>query len=268
MADIAKILDKKSDYLLNHTCNTIPKEQLHLPGPDFVDENFGLSNRSPQVLKSLQALYDHGRLGGTGYVSILPVDQGIEHTAGASFAPNPIYFDPANIVKLAIEAGSNGVASTFGVLAAVSRKYAHKIPFIVKLNHNELLTYPTKYDQIMFGSVDEAWNLGATAVGATIYFGSENSNRQIIEVSQAFERAHELGMATILWCYLRNSGFKKDGVDYHASSDVTAQANHLGVTMQADIIKQKLPTNNGGFTAIGFGKTHDKCIVSYLPTTQ
>jgi len=258
MADIAKILDKKSDYLLNHTCNSIPKEQLHLPGPDFVDENFGLSNRSPQVLKSLQALYDHGRLGGTGYVSILPVDQGIEHTAGASFAPNPIYFDPANIVKLAIEAGSNGVASTFGVLAAVSRKYAHKIPFIVKLNHNELLTYPTKYDQIMFGSVDEAWNLGATAVGATIYFGSENSNRQIIEVSQAFERAHELGMATILWCYLRNSGFKKDGVDYHASSDVTAQANHLGVTMQADIIKQKLPTNNGGFTAIGFGKTHDK----------
>ena len=258
MADIAKILDKKSDYLLNHTCNTVPKEQLHLPGPDFVDNNFGLSNRSPQVLKSLQALYDHGRLGGTGYVSILPVDQGIEHTAGASFAPNPIYFDPANIVKLAIEAGSNGVASTFGVLAAVSRKYAHKIPFIVKLNHNELLTYPTKYDQIMFGSVDEAWNLGATAVGATIYFGSENSNRQIIEVSQAFERAHELGMATILWCYLRNSSFKKDGVDYHASSDVTAQANHLGVTMQADIIKQKLPTNNGGFTAIGFGKTHDK----------
>lgn len=258
MTDIAKILGKKSDYLLNHNCKTILKEQLHLPSPNFVDENFGPSNRSPQVLKSLQALYNHGRLGGTGYVSILPVDQGIEHSAGASFAPNPIYFDPENIVKLAMEAGSNGVASTFGVLASVSRKFAHKIPFIVKLNHNELLTYPNKYDQIMFGSVDEAWNLGATAVGATIYFGSENSNRQIIEVAAAFERAHELGLGTILWCYLRNNGFKKDGVDYHASADVTAQANHLGVTLQADIIKQKLPTNNGGFTAIGFGKTHDK----------
>jgi class I fructose-bisphosphate aldolase len=257
MTDIAKILGDKYDYLLNHTCKTISKEQLHLPGPNFVDDNFGPSNRSPQVLKNLQALYDHGRLGGTGYLSILPVDQGIEHTAGASFAPNPIYFDPENIVKLAIEAGSNGVASTFGVLASVSRKYAHKIPFIVKLNHNELLTYPNKYDQIMFGSPDEAWNLGATAVGATIYFGSENSNRQIIEVAAAFERAHELGMATILWCYLRNNGFKKDGVDYHASADVTAQANHLGVTLQADIIKQKLPTNNGGFTNIGFAKTHD-----------
>jgi class I fructose-bisphosphate aldolase len=257
MTDIAKILGDKYDYLLNHTCKTITKEHLHLPGPSFVDENFGPSNRSPQVLKNIQSLYDHGRLGGTGYLSILPVDQGIEHTAGASFAPNPIYFDPENIVKLAIEAGSNGVASTFGVLAAVSRKYAHKIPFIVKLNHNELLTYPNKYDQIMFGSPDEAWNLGATAVGATIYFGSENSNRQIIEVAAAFERAHELGMATILWCYLRSPGFKKDGVDYHASSDITAQANHLGVTLQADIIKQKLPTNNGGFTKIGFAKTHD-----------
>lgn len=256
MADITKILSDKSEYLLNHTCKTISKDQLHLPGPNFVDDNFGPSNRSPQVLKSIQSLYDHGRLGGTGYLSILPVDQGIEHTAGASFAPNPIYFDPENIVKLAVEAGSNAVASTFGVLASVSRKYAHKIPFIVKINHNELLTYPTKYDQIMFGSVEEAWNLGATAVGATIYFGSENSNRQIIEVSEAFERAHELGMATILWCYLRNSGYKKDGTDYHASSDITSQANHLGVTIQADIIKQKLPTNNGGFNAINFAKTH------------
>ena len=256
MADITKILGDKSEYLLNHTCKTISKDQLHLPGPNFVDDNFGPSNRNPQVLKNIQALYDHGRLGGTGYLSILPVDQGIEHTAGASFAPNPIYFDPENIVKLAVEAGSNGVASTFGVLASVSRKYAHKIPFIVKINHNELLTYPTKYDQIMFGSVDEAWNLGATAVGATIYFGSENSNRQIIEVSEAFERAHELGMATILWCYLRNSGYKKDGTDYHAASDITSQANHLGVTIQADIIKQKLPTNNGGFNDINFAKTH------------
>lgn len=256
MADITKILNDKSEYLLDHTCKTISKDQLHLPGPNFVDDNFGISNRSPQVLKSIQSLYSHGRLGGTGYLSILPVDQGIEHTAGASFAPNPIYFDPENIVKLAVEAGSNAVASTFGVLASVSRKYAHKIPFIVKINHNELLTYPTKYDQIMFGSVEEAWNLGATAVGATIYFGSENSNRQIIEVSEAFERAHELGMATILWCYLRNSGYKKDGVDYHASSDITSQANHLGVTIQADIIKQKLPTNNGGFNDINFAKTH------------
>ena len=256
MADITKILGDKSEYLLNHTCKTISKDHLHLPGPNFVDDNFGLSNRSPQVLKSIQSLYDHGQLGGTGYLSILPVDQGIEHTAGASFAPNPIYFDPENIVKLAVEAGSNAVASTFGVLASVSRKYAHKIPFIVKINHNELLTYPTKYDQIMFGSVEEAWNLGATAVGATIYFGSDNSNRQIIEVSEAFERAHELGMATILWCYLRNSGYKKDGTDYHAASDITSQANHLGVTIQADIIKQKLPTNNGGFNAINFAKTH------------
>jgi class I fructose-bisphosphate aldolase len=256
MADITSILSDKSDYLLNHTCKTISKDQLHLPGPNFVDDNFGPSNRNPQVLKSIQALYDHGRLGGTGYLSILPVDQGIEHTAGASFAPNPIYFDPENIVKLAVEAGSNAVASTFGVLASVSRKYAHKIPFIVKINHNELLTYPTKYDQIMFGSVDEAWNLGATAVGATIYFGSENSNRQIIEVAEAFERAHELGMATILWCYLRNSAFKKDGTDYHAASDITSQANHIGVTIQADIIKQKLPTNNGGFNDISFSKTH------------
>jgi len=258
MSDISKILGNKADSLLNHTSKTIKKAQLHLPGPNFVDENFALTNRNPQVLKSLQSMYNHGRLGGTGYLSILPVDQGIEHTAGASFAPNPLYFDPENIVKLAMEAGSNAVASTFGVLAAVSRKYAHKIPFIVKINHNELLTYPTKYDQIMFGSVENAWDLGATAVGATIYFGSENSNRQIVEVAEAFERAHELGMATILWCYLRNSGFKKEGIDYHASSDMTSQANHLGVTIQADIIKQKLPTNNHGFTKINFGKTNPK----------
>lgn len=255
---IEELLGAQKDALLNHTCSTISKEMLHLPGADFVDRVFKESNRSIQVLKSLQAIYDHGRLGGSGYVSILPVDQGIEHSGGASFAPNPIYFDPENIVKLAIEGGCNAVASTFGVLASVSRKYAHKIPFIVKLNHNELLTYPNTFSQIPFGSVDEAWNLGATAVGATIYFGSDDSNQQIIEIAEAFERAHELGMATILWCYLRNSDFKKDGVDYHTATDITAQANHLGVTIQADIIKQKLPTNNGGFNAIGFGKTHDK----------
>jgi class I fructose-bisphosphate aldolase len=210
------------------------------------------------VLRSLNALYNTGRLAGSGYVSILPVDQGIEHSAGASFAPNPVYFDPENIVKLAIEGGCNAVASTYGVLASCSRKYAHKIPFIVKINHNEFLSYPNKYDQIMFGSVDEAWNLGAVAVGATIYFGSDESARQIIEVAQAFERAHELGMATILWCYLRNPGFKKDGTDFHTAADLTSQANHLGVTIQADIIKQKLPTNNGGYTAINYGKTHNK----------
>lgn len=255
---IEELLGADKDALLNHTCNTISKDMLHLPGGDFVDRIFKDTNRSNQVLKSVQSLYDHGRLGGTGYLSILPVDQGIEHSAGASFAPNPIYFDPENIVKLAVEGGCNAVASTFGVLASVSRKYAHKIPFIVKLNHNELLTYPNTFAQIPFGSVEEAWNLGATAVGATIYFGSDDSNRQIVEIAQAFERAHELGMATILWCYLRNSDFKKDGVDYHTATDITAQANHLGVTIQADIIKQKLPTNNGGFTAVDFGKTHDK----------
>lgn len=256
--DVHTLLGAEAEGLLNHTCKGISKDQLMLPGPDFVDRSFGLSNRSPQVLRSLNDLYNHGRLAGTGYVSILPVDQGIEHSAGASFAPNPAYFDPENIVKLAVEGGCNAVASTFGVLASVSRKYAHKIPFIVKLNHNELMTYPNKYDQIQFGSVDEAWNLGATAVGATIYFGSAESNRQIVEVAAAFERAHELGMATILWCYLRNSDFKKDGHDYHVATDITSQANHLGVTIQADIIKQKLPTTNGGYTAIGFGKTHDK----------
>lgn len=252
------ILGAEADGLLTHECKTIDKSLLQLPGGDFVDRVFTQTNRNPQVLRSLQDLYSHGRLGGSGYVSILPVDQGIEHSAGASFAPNPIYFDPENIVKLAIEGGCNAVASTFGVLAACSRKYAHKIPFIVKINHNELLTYPNTFDQISFGSVDEAWNLGATAVGATIYFGSEESNRQIVEIAHAFERAHELGMATILWCYLRNSDFKKNGVDYHTATDITAQANHLGVTIQADIIKQKLPTNNGGYRAIDFGKTHDK----------
>ncbi|HUX52951.1 MAG TPA: class I fructose-bisphosphate aldolase [Williamwhitmania sp.] len=262
---IVELLGDKANYLLNHNCKTIDKSALHQPGPDFVDRVVALSNRSPQVMRNLQQLYSHGRLGGSGYLSILPVDQGIEHTAGASFAPNPIYFDPENIVKLAVEGGANAVASTFGVLAACSRKYAHKIPFIVKLNHNELLTYPNKYDQIMFGSVDEAWNLGATAVGATIYFGSEESNRQLVEVAEAFERAHELGMATVLWCYLRNNAFKKDGVDYHVAADLTSQANHLGVTIQADIIKQKLPENNGGFKAIGFGKTSDK-VYSQLTT--
>jgi class I fructose-bisphosphate aldolase len=263
--NIEELLGANSDSLLNHTCSTISKEMLHLPGADFVDRVFKDTNRSNQVLRSIQALYGNGRLANTGYVSILPVDQGIEHTAGASFAPNPIYFDPENIVKLAIEGGCNAVASTFGSLASVSRKYAHKIPFVVKLNHNELLTYPNTFSQISFGSVDDAWNLGATAVGATIYFGSDDSSRQIIEIAQAFERAHELGMATILWCYLRNSEFKKDGADYHTSTDITAQANHLGVTIQADIIKQKLPTNNGGFNAIKFAKTHPK-VYSELTT--
>merc|ERR1711974_204669 len=237
---------------------TITKDQIHQPGADFGDRSFTQTNRSPQVLRSLQDLYGTGRLANTGYLSILPVDQGIEHSAGASIAPNPAYFNPENIVKLAIEGGCNAVASTFGVLASCSRKYAHKIPFVVKINHNELLTYPNNFQQISFGSVEEAWNLGATAVGATIYFGSEDSNRQIIEIAEAFERAHELGMATILWCYLRNPDFKKDGVDYHTATDITAQANHLGVTIQADIIKQKLPTLNGGYNAIDFGKTHKK----------
>ncbi len=255
---ITELLGKDAESLLNHTCNTIPKNNIHLPGPDFVDRIFMPTNRSNQVLRSLESIYNHGRLAGTGYVSILPVDQGIEHSGGASFAPNPMFFDPENIVKLAIEGGCNAVASTYGVLASVSRKYAHKIPFIVKINHNEFLTYPNKFDQIMFGSVEEAWNMGAAAVGATIYFGSEESSRQIVEVAQAFERAHELGMATILWCYTRNNAFKKDGIDYHTSADLTGQANHLGVTIQADIIKQKLPTNNGGYTAINFGKTHKK----------
>jgi class I fructose-bisphosphate aldolase len=252
------LLGDKVESLMSHVCQGITKEMVHVPGPDFVERVWLQSDRNPQVLRSLQSLYDHGRLAGTGYLSILPVDQGIEHTGGASFAPNPAYFDPENIVKLAIEGGCNAVASTFGVLGTVARKYAHKIPFLVKFNHNELMTYPEKYDQIMFGNMRQAWDMGATAVGATIYFGSEESNRQIVEVSEAFAHAHELGMATVLWCYLRNSAFKKDGVDYHDAADTTAQANHLGVTLQADIIKQKLPTKNGGFKAIGFGKTNPK----------
>lgn len=252
---IVELLGNDAENLLNYKSNTFSKDLLHLPGPDFADRVFVNSNRNPQVIRNLTAMYNHGRLAGTGYLSILPVDQDIEHTAGASFAKNPLYFDPENIIKLAIEGGSNAVATTFGNLAIMSRKYAHKIPFIVKINHNELLTYPTKYNQIMFGSVDDAWNLGAAAVGATIYFGSEESGRQIIEVSQAFERAHELGMATILWCYTRNNAFKKDGVNYETAADITAQANHIGVTIQADIIKQKMPDVNGGFTALNFSKS-------------
>ncbi len=257
-SQIIKMLGNQADDLLGYVCKGVPKESLQLPGPDFVDRVWMQSDRNPQVLRSLQSIYDHGRLGGTGYLSILPVDQGIEHTGGASFAPNPIYFDPENIVKLAIEGGCNAVASTFGVLGSVARKYAHKIPFLVKFNHNELMTYPNKYDQVMFGSIKRAWDMGATAVGATIYFGAEESMRQLQEVSEAFEYAHELGMGTVLWCYLRNSSFKKDGVDYHTAADLTGQANHLGATIQADIVKQKLPTNNGGFKAIGFGKSHPK----------
>jgi class I fructose-bisphosphate aldolase len=253
---IKQILGDEAKDLLEHSCQTISKEDLHLPGPDFVGRIHSGSDRPNNVLRNLQETFNHGRLGGTGYLSILPVDQGIEHTAGASFAPNPIYFDPANIVKLAIEGGCNAVASTLGVLGMVSRKYCHKIPFIVKINHNELLTYPNSYDQRMFANVEQAFEMGATGVGATIYFGSEQSRRQIEEISDAFSRAHELGMYTVLWCYLRNSAFKKDGKDYHTAADLTGQANHLGVTIEADIIKQKQPTNNGGFTAINFAKTN------------
>jgi class I fructose-bisphosphate aldolase len=255
---ITDLLGSSADKLLGHTCKTIAASAIHLPGPDFVDRIWAPSDRSQRVLNNLQRLLGHGRLGGTGYMSILPVDQGIEHSAGASFAPNPEYFDPENIVKLAVEGGCNAVASTFGVLGMVARKYAHKIPFVVKINHNQLLTIPSQFDQIMFGSVDRAFDMGAAAVGATIYFGSEESNRQIIEVAQAFERAHDLGMATILWCYLRNSAFKTDQADYHVAADLTGQANHLGVTIQADIIKQKLPENNGGYNTLKFGKTHKK----------
>ena len=263
--NVAQLLGKDAEYLLSHECKTISKDSIHLPGEDFIDRVFSQTNRSPQVLRSLQSLYGNGRLANTGYLSILPVDQGIEHSAGSSFAPNPIYFDPENIIKLAIDGGCNAVASTYGVLAMNSRKYAHKIPFVVKINHNEFLSYPNTYNQIMFGSVREAWNLGAAAVGATIYFGSEDSSRQIIEVAQAFEEAHSLGMATILWCYTRNSGFKVDGVDYHTSADLSSQANHLGVTIQADIIKQKMPTNNGGYLATKHGKTHEN-VYSELTT--
>jgi fructose-bisphosphate aldolase, class I len=257
ISTIEKEITDDVKKLLEHKC-IFPKDHLILPGPDFIDRVFSVTDRSPNVLRNLQSLFDHGRLRETGYVSILPVDQGIEHSGGASFAPNPIYFDGENIVKLAIEGGCNAVASTLGVLGSVSRKYAHKIPFILKINHNEFLTYPNKYDQILFASVDQAFDMGCAGVGATIYFGSEESARQIIEISQVFQHAHELGMFTVLWCYTRNSAFKKDGVDYHTSADLTGQANHLGVTIEADIIKQKQPTNNGGYKAVNFGKTHEK----------
>lgn len=258
LADIEKLLGPKAKTLLTHVCKTVPKEKLHLPGPDWVDKIFAPSDRNIRVLRNLQMLLGHGRLAGTGYLSILPVDQGIEHTAGASFAPNPEYFEPENIVKLAIEGGCNAVASTLGVLGSVARKYAHKIPFLLKFNHNELLTYPNKYNQIRFASINQAYDMGCVAVGATIYFGSPESDRQIIEVSQAFAHAHELGMATVLWCYLRNPAFKTASVDYHEAADLTGQANHLGVTIEADIIKQKLPENNGGFKALKFSKFSEK----------
>src|SRR5258706_4335279 len=250
---LTDLLGDKAEYLLNHQSKTISKDQLHLPGPDFVDRIWTITDRNPQVMRNLQSMYGNGRLANSGYLSILPVDQGIEHSAGASFAKNPIYFDPENILKLAIEGGCNAVATTYGGLAMMSRSYAHRIPFIVKINHNELLTYPNKADQIMFGSVRDAWNLGAVAVGATIYFGSDQSTRQIQEVAKAFEEAHTLGMGTILWCYTRNNAFKIDGKDYHVSADLTGQANHLGVTIQADIIKQKLAENNGGYKTLNTG---------------
>jgi len=256
--DIAATLGDQAASLLEHQCRTVPRDQLHLPGPDFIDRVVAASDRPVAVLRNMQAILGHGRLAGTGYVSILPVDQGIEHSAGASFAPNPAYFDPENIVQLAIEGGCNAVASTLGVLGAVARRYAHRIPFIVKVNHNEMLSYPNSYDQILFASVEQAFDMGAVAVGATIYFGSEESHRQIQEVREAFERAHELGLVTVLWCYLRNPAFSTGGTDYHVAADLTGQANHLGVTIQADIIKQKLPENNGGYNAIKFGKTHKK----------
>lgn len=255
---ILELLGNKSDFYLKHTCKTVDKKLLHSPCPSVIDDVWVNTDRNIQTLRSLQTILGHGRLANTGYVSILPVDQGIEHTAGASFAANPLYFDPENIIKLAIEGGCNAVASTYGVLAAMARKYAHKIPFIVKINHNELLTYPNTPKQILFGTVKEAWNMGAVAIGATIYFGSEDSRREIIEIAEAFEYAHELGMATILWCYLRNDAFKKDGMDYHSSADLTGQANYIGVTIKADIIKQKLPNINGGFISIKFGKTNPK----------
>jgi class I fructose-bisphosphate aldolase len=250
---IRTLLGEKAKDLLEHQCKTVPKEQLHLPSPNFIDQVWSASDRSPQVLRSLQALFGNGRLANTGYLSILPVDQGIEHSAGASFAKNPIYFDSENIVKLAIEGGCNAVASTYGVLGSVARKYAHKIPFIVKVNHNELLTYPNKAEQIMFGTIKQAWDMGCVAVGATVYFGSDDATREIVEVAKAFQQAHELGMATILWCYIRNKAFKVGGVDHHVSADLTGQANHLGVTMSADIIKQKLPEVNGGYKALNAG---------------
>ncbi|MEO0479516.1 MAG: class I fructose-bisphosphate aldolase [Planctomycetota bacterium] len=265
MTNLQELLGAEAESLLTYQAKGFSKDVLHVPGPDFVDRVVSVSDRSPQVMRNFQSMLNHGRLAGTGYVSILPVDQGIEHTAGASFSPNPIYFDPENIVKLAIEGGCNAVASTLGVLGAVSRKYAHRIPFMVKLNHNELMTYPNKFRQVMFAQVEQAFELGATAVGATIYFGSEESMDELREVQEAFARAHELGMVCVLWCYLRNGGFKKDGVDYHAAADTTGQANHLGVTIEADIIKQKLPENNRGFEKIGFGKTKENVYSDLTP---
>jgi class I fructose-bisphosphate aldolase len=262
---IQELLGGHGDALLKHNCTTIPKDLLHAPGPDFLDRVWIDSDRKAPVLRNLHALFGHGRLANTGYVSILPVDQGIEHSAGASFAPNPMYFDPAKIVELAIEGGCNGVASTLGVLGAVSRRYAHRLPFILKFNHSELITYPNKFDQIMFASMKQAFDMGCVGVGATIYFGSEGGSRQLIEVARAFEQAHDLGMFTVLWCYLRNSAFKTEKIDYHEAADLTGQANHIGTTIQADIIKQKLPTNNGGFNALKFGKT-DPRVYSELTT--
>ncbi|MCK0745253.1 class I fructose-bisphosphate aldolase [Chromohalobacter nigrandesensis] len=258
MTDIARLLGAEAETLLEHQCQTFRQEDLYLPGPDFIDRVMSENDRSPHVLRNMQALFNHGRLAGTGYLSFLPVDQGIEHSAGASFAPNPQYFDPKNIVELAIEGGCNGVASTLGVLSSVARRYAHKIPFMLKLNHNEALTYPAMFDQTLFAQVEQAHDMGCVAVGATIYFGSPESRRQIQEISEAFERAHELGMVTVLWSYLRNPAFKHEGTDYHVASDLTGQAIHMAATLKADIVKQKLPENNGGYRAIGFGHTHDK----------
>ena len=257
LSEIQSLLGQESDSLLHHVCKTVAKEKLHLPGPDWIDRTFGPSDRNIRTLRSLHQIFHHGRLSGTGYLSILPVDQGIEHGAGASFAPNPEYFDPENLVRLAMEGGCNAIATTLGALGCIARKYAHKIPLVLKINHNELLSYPNSYDQTLFASVQQAYDMGCAAVGATIYFGSLESRRQITEISHAFQKAHELGMATILWCYLRNSAFKTQEKDYHESADLTGQANHLGVTIEADIIKQKLPTNNGGFNALKFGKTSD-----------
>jgi class I fructose-bisphosphate aldolase len=258
MTDIPTILGQEAETLLSHTCQTIPQDQIHLPGPDYIDRVVSQSDRGPTVMRNMQTLFNHGRLGGSGYLSILPVDQGVEHSGGASFAPNPLFFDPENIIKLAIEGGCNAVASTLGVLGAISHRYAHKIPFLVKINHNELLTHPNIYDQTLFASVEQAFDLGAVAVGATVYYGSEESRRQIIEISEAFARAHELGLVTVLWAYLRNPEFKHEGTDYHTSADLTGQANHLAVTIEADIVKQKQADRNGGYTAVGFGKTHPK----------
>jgi class I fructose-bisphosphate aldolase len=257
LGTLEELLGDEAEDLLTHRCETIPSEALHHPGPGFVERIWALSDRPAPVLRSLESIYSHGRLGGTGYLSILPVDQGIEHSAAASFAPNPEYFDPEKLARLAVEGGCNAFASTFGVMGSIARRYAHRIPFILKMNHNELLTYPNKYDQLLFGTVREAWNLGAVAVGATVYFGSDEADRQIREVAEVFAHAHELGMATVLWCYLRNPAFKKDGTDFHTAADLTGQANHIGVTIEADIIKQKLPTTNGGYRALNFGRTSD-----------